>query len=177
MVTSRPCHVPQIAHFQLVANELMIHRRVDAKVPFIIKSDLDAHGTVEGAGPHLSFLKLQLGNRLSTCPQSMLPHYWQCTFQVHLLGPCISSVPVCIVNCSDLALTLSLRRYCGPICIIKVLWQADADLANPFDCLVHISEFVGQTCNAVYVDVAGSDWLACSRRVTPGHQAREHAAH
>lgn len=118
MVTLRPRHVPQIAHSQLVGNELMIHRRVDATVPFIIKSNLDAYGTVEGAGPNLSFLKLQLGSRLSTCPQSMLPHYWQCTFQVHLLGPYIRSVPHRVVNCS--------WRYLGPICIIVLLWQADA---------------------------------------------------
>ena len=136
---------PQIARSQLVGNELMIHRRVDATMPFIIKSDLDAYGTVEGAGPNLSFLKLQLGSRLSTCPHSMLPHYWQCTFQVHLLGPCIRSVPFCVVNCSDLALTLSLRRYYGPTCIIVLLWQAAADLAIQSDWLVHVLELVGQT--------------------------------
>ena len=128
---SRPCHVPQIAHSQLVRNELMIHVMVDARVPFIIKSDLDAYGTVEGAGPNLSFLKLQLGSRLSSCPQSMLPNYWQCAFQVHLLGPCIRSVPYCRVSSS-----------CGPLCIIVLLWQAAADLAIPSDCLVHALEQV-----------------------------------
>jgi len=78
-------YVMQIAQFWLVENELMSHRKVDATVPFVIKGNLDAYGTVEGAGSGLCFLKLQLGSRLLTCPQNMLPHFWHCAFQVKWL--------------------------------------------------------------------------------------------
>lgn len=67
----------------------MIQKQVDSTVPFIIKSDLDAYGTVEGAGPGLCFLKLQLGSDLLTCSQSMLPHYWSYAFQVQCCDPLV----------------------------------------------------------------------------------------
>lgn len=73
----------QIAHHKLVENEIMIHNLVDAKVHFIVKSHPEVHGTVEGAGHGLSFLKLQLGSKVSSIPVTLLHHYWSCAFQVY----------------------------------------------------------------------------------------------
>lgn len=73
----------QIAHHKLVENELMIHHIVDATVPYVLKSDLDVFGSVEGAGLGWSFLKLQhIGSSFQAVPLTMLPHYWSCAQQV-----------------------------------------------------------------------------------------------
>ena len=45
-LSSQGCEL-QIAHHKLVEHELMIHNKVDATVPFIVKSDLDVFGSVE----------------------------------------------------------------------------------------------------------------------------------
>ncbi|KAA6421293.1 MAG: hypothetical protein FRX49_08779 [Trebouxia sp. A1-2] len=81
----------QIAHHKLVENELMIHHIVDATVPYVLKSDLDVFGSVEGAGLGWSFLKLQhIGNSFQAVPLTMLPHYWSCAQQavmgLHMAG-------------------------------------------------------------------------------------------
>jgi len=81
-LSSQACGL-QIAHHELVQNEVMIHNKVDATVPFIVKSDLDVFGFVEGAGAGWGFLKSQhLGSRLQTFPLNMLPHFWSCALQV-----------------------------------------------------------------------------------------------
>lgn len=73
----------QIAHQQLVNNELTIHSLVDATVPYIVKSEPGVYGSVEGAGDGWAFLKLQrLGRNLSSFPAHRLPQYWSCAFQV-----------------------------------------------------------------------------------------------
>ena len=62
----------------------MIHHMVDATVPYVVKSDLDMFGSVEGAGVGWSFLKLQhIGSSLQAVSLTMLPHYWSCAQQVH----------------------------------------------------------------------------------------------
>ena len=64
----------QIAHQQLVNNELMLHSLVDATVPYIVKSEPDMYGSVEGAGHGWAFFKLQpLGKSLSSFPAHRLP--------------------------------------------------------------------------------------------------------
>ena len=70
----------------------MIHRLVDATVPSIIKSDLHAHGRVEGAGSGLRFLKLQLGTELRTCPEGMLHQHWRCALEVLMCKFCYCHV-------------------------------------------------------------------------------------
>lgn len=81
-LSSQGCDL-QIAHHKLVENELMIHSKVDATVPFIVKSNLDVFGSVEGAGVGWGFLKLQpLGRILQAVTLNMLPHFWSCAFQV-----------------------------------------------------------------------------------------------
>lgn len=73
----------QIAHQQLVNNELTIHSLVDTTVPYIVKSEPGVYGSVEGAGGGWAFLKLQrLGRNLSSFPAHRLPQYWSCAFQV-----------------------------------------------------------------------------------------------
>ncbi len=73
----------QIAHHELVTNELMIHSLIDHRVSFIVKSDLEVFGSVEGAGVGWRFLKLQhLGNRLPAITPSTLPGFWSNAFQV-----------------------------------------------------------------------------------------------
>ncbi len=73
----------QIALHKLVENKLMIHRKLDATVPYVVKSDLDVFGSVEGVGVGWSFLKMhQLGSSLQAVPWRMLPHYWSCAHQV-----------------------------------------------------------------------------------------------
>ena len=61
----------------------MIHKKVDATVPYIVKCHLDVFGSVEGAGAGWGFLKLQhLGCSLQAVPLNKLPHFWSCAFQV-----------------------------------------------------------------------------------------------
>ncbi len=73
----------QIAHHKLVENKLMIHRKIHATVPYVVKSDLDVFGSVEGVGVGWSFLKMhQFGSSLQAVPWRMLPHYWSCAHQV-----------------------------------------------------------------------------------------------
>ncbi|DBA90635.1 TPA: hypothetical protein ACH3X1_003861 [Trebouxia sp. C0004] len=69
----------------------MIHQTVHATVPYIVKSDLDMLGFVEGAGAGSTFLKLQhLGRSLEAVPLKMLSHYWSCAHQavtgLHMAG-------------------------------------------------------------------------------------------
>ncbi|KAL0022351.1 hypothetical protein WJX77_002939 [Trebouxia sp. C0004] len=83
--------VYKIAHQKLVENEIMIHQTVHATVPYIVKSDLDMLGFVEGAGAGSTFLKLQhLGRSLEAVPLKMLSHYWSCAHQavtgLHMAG-------------------------------------------------------------------------------------------
>ena len=87
----------QIAQHKLVENELMIHHMVDETVPYVIKSDLNVFGSVEGAGVGWSFLKLQhIGSGLQAVPLTMLPHYWSCAQQVqhqyNILHACVGGL-------------------------------------------------------------------------------------
>ena len=60
----------------------MIHHTVDETVPYVIKSDLDIFGSVQGAGLGWSYLKLRhIGSSLQAVPLTMLPHYWSCAQQ------------------------------------------------------------------------------------------------
>ena len=112
----------QIAHHKLVVNELMIHHMVDETVPYVIKSDLDMFGSVEGAGLGWSFLKLQhIGSSLQAVPLTMLPHYWSCAQQVqqhffflgmHMLVPCKWSGG-CFATCKDV---LACEKSCSSKC-------------------------------------------------------------
>ena len=82
-VLPRWCCDLQIAHRELIENELMIHNMVDERVSFIVKSDLEVFGTVEGAGVDWHFLKLlHLGSSLPAIPPSKLPGFWSNAFQV-----------------------------------------------------------------------------------------------
>lgn len=63
----------------------MIHNLVDDRVSFIVKSDLEVFGSVEGAGVGWCFLKLwHLGKRLPAITPSTLPGFWSNAFQVQL---------------------------------------------------------------------------------------------
>lgn len=68
----------------------MIHHMVDKTVPYVVKSDLDVFGSVEGAGVGWGFLKLQhIGSILQAVPLTMLPHYCGCAQQVQQLLFCL----------------------------------------------------------------------------------------
>ena len=78
----RWCCDLQIAHDELITKELMIHSLVDDSVSFIVKSDREAFGIVEGAGVGWRFLKLQHLGRLPAITPSTLPGFWSNAFQV-----------------------------------------------------------------------------------------------
>ncbi|KAL3142534.1 hypothetical protein ABBQ38_002856 [Trebouxia sp. C0009 RCD-2024] len=74
--------VYKIAHHELITNELMTHNLVDDRVSFIVQSDPEVFGSVEGAGVVWGFLKLQhLGNGLRAITPSTLPGFWSNAFQ------------------------------------------------------------------------------------------------
>ena len=80
----------QSGHHKLVENEPIIHHMVDKTVPYVVKSDLDVFGSVEGAGVGWGFLKLQhIGSILQAVPLTMLPHYCSCAQQVQQLLFCL----------------------------------------------------------------------------------------
>ena len=60
----------------------MIHNMVDERVSFIVKSDLEVFGSVEGAGVGWRFLKLHLGSGLPAITPRQLPGFWSNAFQV-----------------------------------------------------------------------------------------------
>ena len=91
----------------------MIHHTVDATVPYVVKSDLDIFGCVEGAGVGWSFLKLQhIGSSLQAVPlTTMLPHYWSCARQVQR-HQCIVCMHV-LVACKWIVGGHLQRQYCS----------------------------------------------------------------
>ena len=99
----------------------MIHHKVDATVPYVVKRDLDVFGSVEGAGVGWSFLKLQhIGSSLQAVPLKMLSHYWSCAHQVqwhqcivcmHVLVACKWLVAgCCFATCKD---SIACEKICG----------------------------------------------------------------
>ncbi|KAL3151006.1 hypothetical protein ABBQ38_012877 [Trebouxia sp. C0009 RCD-2024] len=83
--------VYKIGHCELIENELMIHNRIDERVPFIVKSDLAVFGHMEGAGDGWRFLKLcHLGSSLPRITPSKLHGFWSNAFQavtgLHMAG-------------------------------------------------------------------------------------------
>ena len=84
----------------------MIHNKVDATVPIVVKSGLDVLGSVEGAGPGWGFLKLQhLGSSLQAVPLNLLPRFWSCAFQVQH----VPLTHVCKQNSQDLFAYMCLK--------------------------------------------------------------------
>jgi len=106
----------QVTHEKLIQNEVMIHNKVDATVPFILKCHLDVFGSVEGAGAGWGFLKLQhRGRSLRSVPLNQLPHFWSCAFQVHRDQCCFAHMCSESTNCFGMAGVLPSAKLVLPV--------------------------------------------------------------